>query len=102
MIQEIINQKQIDEMSQIFKIIADPTRLSILLLLKRQPMMVKDIAEALGVEQSALSHQLAKLKKARLVTFERQGKSNIYDLDDSHVFDILEQMLSHSQECEEK
>lgn len=98
---ENISEKQVESMSQIFKTIADPTRLSILFLLKSRPMMVKDIGETLDIEQSALSHQLAKLKKARLVKFKRQGKSNIYELDDSHVFDILDQMLTHSQECDE-
>lgn len=98
---ENISEKQVESMSQIFKTIADPTRLSILFLLKSRPMMVKDIGETLDIEQSALSHQLAKLKKTRLVKFKRQGKSNIYELDDSHVFDILDQMLTHSQECDE-
>lgn len=88
----------IQEISKVFKIISDPTRLSILFLLQYNELSVKSIAAALEKEQSAISHQLQTLKKSRLVKSKRDGKSMLYSLDDSHVFGVLEQVLNHINE----
>lgn len=93
-----INKETIQSISKLFKVISDPTRLSILFLLQQKELSVGSIVLALDKEQSAISHQLKILKDARLVKAKREGKSMIYSLDDLHVFSILEQVLSHVNE----
>ncbi len=93
-------QDDIREISQFFKVISDKTRLSILYLLKENERNVTEIVEAIDMEQSAVSHQLRILKDSRLVRSRRKGKSMIYQLDDDHIFDILEQVLAHIRERE--
>lgn len=96
-----LDSKYIQEISQLFKIISDPTRLSILFLLQEKERSVGGIAETLNMEQSAISHQLKTLRTARLVKSERNGKQMIYSLDDLHVFSILEQALTHIKEVKQ-
>lgn len=88
------------EISQFFKVMSDKTRLSILYLLKEKEQNVTEIVEAINMEQSAVSHQLRILKDSRLVRSRREGKSMIYQLDDEHIFDILDQVLEHIRERE--
>lgn len=95
-----IKKEYILEISDLFKVISDPTRLSILFLLHEKDYYVGAIAESLSMEQSAISHQLKSLKNARLVKSKRKGKKMIYSLDDSHVFSILDQVLTHIKEEE--
>ncbi|MBC9720080.1 MAG: winged helix-turn-helix transcriptional regulator [Lactobacillus sp.] len=93
--------EEIQRVSKIFKIISDPTRLSILFLLQKEELSVGAIAQSLSMEQSAISHQLKTLKASRLVKAKRAGRSMIYSLDDLHVFSLLEQALTHIKEPEE-
>lgn len=93
-----IDKKTIQSISKLFKVISDPTRLSILFLLQKKELSVGNIALALNMEQSAISHQLKTLKDSRLVKARREGKSMVYSLDDLHVFSILEQVLIHIKE----
>ena len=95
-----INKEKIQSISKKFKVISDPTRLSILFLLQKEELSVGNIAISLDMEQSAISHQLKTLKDARLVKSRREGKSMLYSLDDLHVFSILEQVLTHVNELE--
>lgn len=96
------DQKEIQAISQFFKVISDSTRLSILYLLKEEKRNVSEIVELLGMEQSAISHQLRILKDSRLVRSHREGKSMIYQLDDDHIFDILIQVRIHINERDEE
>lgn len=98
----LLENEYIQEISQLFKIISDPTRLSILFLLQEEKLSVGVIAKALDMEQSAISHQLKTLRTARLVKSQRNGKQMIYSLDDLHVFSILEQALTHIKEEKEE
>ena len=77
--------EEIKQVSQLYKVLSDPTRLRILLLLKEQ----------LGMEQSAVSHQLKLLRDSRVVKARREGKTIFYTLDDHHVIDILNQTFEH-------
>ena len=88
-----INKEKIQSISKVFKVISDPTRLSILFLLQKEELSVGNIVLALDMEQSAISHQLKILKDSRLVKARREGKSMVYSLDDLHVFSILEQLI---------
>ena len=89
---------EIQAISKFFKVISDSTRLSILYILKEEKRNVSEIIELTGMEQSAISHQLRILKDSRLVRSNRAGKSMIYQLDDEHIFDILEQVETHINE----
>ncbi len=91
-------QEEILEISKFLKVMSDATRLQILYILKEEKRNVSEITELTGMEQSAISHQLRILKDSRLVRAERLGKSMIYQLDDDHIFDILEQVKSHINE----
>ncbi|MCI2930710.1 ArsR/SmtB family transcription factor [Staphylococcus haemolyticus] len=95
-----LTNDSIQEVSKIFKMISDPTRLSILFLLQKEELSVGVIAQSLSMEQSAISHQLKTLKTSRLVKSKRVGKNMIYNLDDLHIFSILEQVSTHIGEQE--
>lgn len=78
-----------------FKALADPTRIRILHLLAQGERSVTDLAETLGLSQSAVSHQLAFLRSMRLVKYRRQGQLLFYTCDDDHVMTMLSQALAH-------
>ncbi len=83
-------------LADLFKTIGDQTRIKILsLLFAADEMCVCDIAEALNMGQSAISHQLRVLRTARLVKFRKDGKEVFYSLDDDHVVKLLSQGLEH-------
>ena len=79
-----------------FKILGDETRFRILYLLEDKEWNVNAIAEELGMEQSAVSHQLKKLRDANLVKSRRVGKKILYSQDDDHVYDILHMAVTHT------
>lgn len=86
------------ELSEFFKVFGDITRLRIIHALTRSSLCVQEIADLLGMNQSAISHQLRILKQARLVKYHRTGRSIRYSLDDSHVQQIYRQGLEHVHE----
>jgi DNA-binding transcriptional ArsR family regulator len=75
--------------------LATPSRLLMLTRLRHGPCSVGELAEAVEMEQSAVSHQLRLLRNLGLVTGERRGRSVIYALYDNHVAELLEQALYH-------
>ena len=85
-------------LSEFFKVFADSTRIKILFLLRDGEQCVNDIAAALEMSQSSISHQLRVLKQNRLVKFRRDGKTIYYSLADAHVVNILSQGLEHIEE----
>ena len=82
-------------LTEFFKILGNPTRIRILLLLMEQDANVSDLAERLGMTQSAVSHQLNLLKSNKLVRRRRDGKMIFYTLVDEHVQMILEKGTEH-------
>lgn len=82
-------------LADLFKVFGDPTRIRILSVLSQQEMCVQDIADALSMNQSAISHQLRTLKQSALVKFRRDGKTIYYSLADDHVATIMAQGLEH-------
>ena len=93
---EAIPEKEtMDDIAELFKGFADPTRVHILSLLARQELCVTDIAEAVELSQSAISHQLRILKQMHLIKFRREGKNILYSLADDHVLTILQMGLEH-------
>ena len=84
--------------SDFFKAFSDRTRLRILTALVTEELCVCDIADLLGMSQSAISHQLRFLKQARLVKSIKNGKTVYYALCDDHIQTILAQGIAHVQE----
>ena len=90
-------KETMEHIAQLFKGFADPTRVHILYLLaEKQELCVNDIAEAVQISQSAISHQLRLLKQMHLIKFRREGKNLLYSLADDHVQTILEMGLEHA------
>lgn len=91
-------EAELYELSELYKVFGDPTRLRILYVLFESDMCVCDLALLLQMGQSAVSHHLRVLKQAKLVTFRRDGKAVIYALADDHVRRILDQGMEHVKE----
>ncbi len=83
------------ELADLFKVFGDSTRIRIMFAISDKEMSVLSIAEALGMEQSTISHQLRVLRQNKLVRVRREGKQIYYSLDDDHVKEIIEMGLDH-------
>jgi ArsR family transcriptional regulator, nickel/cobalt-responsive transcriptional repressor len=77
--------------------LATPSRLLILATLEDGPRTVGAITEAVGMEQSAVSHQLRHLRDLGLVQNERNGRNIIYSLFDTHVAELIDQAIYHAE-----
>lgn len=86
------------ELADLFKVFADSSRIKILYRLLEDEYCVQDLAEGLGMTQSAVSHQLKILKMSKLVKNRRDGKQIYYSLADDHVSTILSMGIEHLQE----
>ena len=92
------NEDILFDLAELYKIFGDSSRVKILCALLSKEMAVNDIADALQMTQSAVSHQLRILKANRLVKYRREGKSLIYMLADEHVSQILQLGVEHIKE----
>ena len=88
-------ETEMEELERFFKVLGDGTRLRILHALLGGELCVCDLGETLAMSVSAVSHQLAVLKAARLVAHRRDGKVVYYSLSDSHVSGVLESVRAH-------
>ena len=93
-----INSTYTEEVAELFKIFGDSTRIRILFVLFEAEVCVYDIAEALNMTQSAISHQLRILKQSRLIKGRREGKHIFYSLADDHVRSIIAEGREHIEE----
>ena len=93
-------EDQLYDLAELFKVFGDSTRIKILYALFEAEMCVCDIAQLLGMTQSAISHQLRVLKGAKLVRNRRDGKTVFYALADDHVRTIIGQGMNHITEEE--
>lgn len=91
-------EEELFDLADFFKIFGDTTRIKILYVLMCSEMCVCDLAQLLGMTQSAISHQLRVLKQMDLVKNRREGKSIFYSLSDGHIKTILSQGLEHIEE----
>ena len=85
-------------LSEIFKVLGDPTRLTIVLALAQEELCVQDVASLVNISESAISHQLRILKTMRLVKLRRDGKMAYYSLDDEHIEDLIRVAARHVEE----
>ena len=95
---EMPDEEILYDLAELFKLFGDSTRIKILYVLFASEMCVCDIAQLLGMSQSAISHQLRALKQAKLVRYRREGKQVFYSLADGHVRTILCQGMDHITE----
>ena len=93
--QTIPDRDTLEQIAELFKGFCDPTRVQILSLLVGQELCVNDIAQAVELSQSAISHQLRILKQMHLIKYRREGKNILYSLADDHVLTILQMGLEH-------
>lgn len=91
-------EEKLYDLAELFKVFGDSTRIRILFVLFESEVCVCDLAEALDMTQSAVSHQLRILKQLKLVASRREGKSVFYSLADGHVRTIIDQGLEHIEE----
>lgn len=88
-------ESRLYDLAELFKTFGDSTRIRILFVLFEAEVCVCDIAEALHMTQSAISHQLRILKQSKLIKNRREGKSIFYSLADEHVKTIIAQGMEH-------
>lgn len=86
------------DLAELFKVFGDTTRIKILYALFESELCVGDIAQLLGLTQTAVSHQLRVLKNNKLVKFRKDGKIVFYSLADDHVHRIINQGMEHISE----
>ncbi len=96
----LLNNKDKEKVSNLFKAISDPTRIDILTLLNEEELTVSEIVNKLKMSQSAISHQLKTLRDASLVKASRSGKFVYYSLKDKHVYEIFNQAIEHVLETD--
>ena len=90
--------RTLNRLSLIYKALGDQTRLKILLALSDGEMCVCDLASYLCLSESAVSHQLRRLRELALVKNRREGQILYYSLDDNHIADLLKVGLEHLRE----
>lgn len=90
-----LSDETVQELASSFKVLADPTRIRILSTLAQRELCVCDLAEVLGMNQSAVSHQLRYLRAMRLVKSRREGNTIYYTHDDAHTMGLLQMATDH-------
>ena len=92
---DLLGDDEALRLAELFKALADPTRVRIVAALSHTELCVDDLAQVLGMNQSAVSHQLRLLRHLQLVAFRRAGRHAFYRLDDDHVRDLFRRSREH-------
>lgn len=95
-----LSPKKAQRMAEFMGFLADPNRLRILSLLAQGEICVGDLAAAVGMGESAVSHQLRTLRALRLVSARKQGRHVFYRLLDDHVFSFYQAVVDHLDELD--
>ena len=95
---EAISDRDLERLSLTYRVLGDPNRLKIVMVLRNVEMCVCDLAAFTGLSESAMSHQLRRLKDLALVKSRREGQIIYYALDDEHVTELLDVGLDHVRE----
>ncbi|HIU40539.1 MAG TPA: winged helix-turn-helix transcriptional regulator [Candidatus Aphodocola excrementigallinarum] len=96
---KLLDEDKIIDLSELFKIFGDSTRVKIINVLLDNELCVGDIADKINVSQSAVSHQLRILKDSKLVKFRKEGNMTYYYLADDHVEKIFKMGCEHVNEA---
>ncbi|EKQ69220.1 putative transcriptional regulator [Leptolyngbyaceae cyanobacterium JSC-12] len=97
----ILSEEKSQRMAEFFSLLGDPNRLRILSALAVNELCVCDLAAAVKMSESAVSHQLRTLRSMRLVGYRRQGRNVFYYLKDSHVLNLYREVAEHLDEPED-
>ena len=95
---KLLDDDKIIDLSELFKIFGDSTRIKIINILLEEELCVGNIAERINATQSAVSHQLRILKSSKLVKYHKVGNTVYYSLDDHHIKEIFEKGCEHINE----
>jgi ArsR family transcriptional regulator len=95
---ERLSEDQVYELSEMFRLMSDPSRLRIILSCLAEKVSVGDMASQLNLSPSLVSHHLRLLRAARLLQAERQGRQVFYQVTDEHVLRMLGDMVDHVAE----
>ena len=95
---EAISDRDLKRLSLTYRVLGDPNRLKIVMVLRNVEMCVCDLAAFTGLSESAVSHQLRRLRDLAIVKSRREGQIVYYSLDDAHVTNLLEVGLDHVRE----
>ncbi len=98
---DALNEDQIAELAEMFRMMGDSSRLAILLACMDAPESVGAIAEKLGLSQSLVSHHLRLLRASRILRAERRGKQVFYSAVDDHIRRVVADMVDHVAEPED-
>ena len=94
----LLDAASVEAVSEVFRLLGDPTRVRILDALTHGERCVCDLAALVGLTESAMSHQLRLLRGARLVRVRRMGRMAYYSLDDHHVAGLVYDIRKHVAE----
>ena len=95
---EASSEDELQQLATIYQVLGDPSRLKIVMALRREEMCVCDLAALTGISESAVSHQMRRVKDLALVKTRRDGQVVYYALDDKHVVLLLDIGLRHVRE----
>src|SRR5579883_818436 len=98
---ELLSIEKSQRMAEFFSLLGDANRLRILSALAVQELCVCDLAAAVKMTESAVSHQLRALRAMRLVSYRKQGRNVFYRLKDSHVLNLYREVAEHLDEPQE-
>lgn len=90
-----IDDRMAARLAETFKALSDPTRVRLIAALRDAEVCVGDLARALGLEQSTVSHQLRLLRALQIVRARKAGRHVYYALDDDHVRGLFAQGIEH-------
>jgi len=93
-----LNDNDVQSLAETWRVRGEPTRIRILDALGTGEVCVNDLAAAIGISESAVSHQLRLLRTMRLVRVRREGRMAYYAVDDQHILELLSQARTHVQE----
>ena len=96
--QQILSVEKAQRMAEFFSVLGDPNRWRILSALALAEMRVRDLAAAVEMTESAVSHQLRILRTMRLVGYRKQGRNVLYSLKDHHIFNLYRDVSEHLDE----
>ena len=97
---QVLNTAKAQRMAEFFSLLGDANRLRLLSVLAKQELCVCDLAQALRMSESAVSHQLRALRAMRLVSYRKVGRQVFYSLLDRHVLELYQAVAEHLDEAE--
>ena len=97
-VERILSMEKAQRMAEFFGVLGDPNRWRILSALALKELRVGELAEAVDMSESAVSHQLRVLRTMRLVSYRKQGRSVYYCLKDDHIFNLYQEASEHLDE----